>query len=80
MSPPVSIRWAELLADAVSRPGQILEAYSLFHGYSLGNQLAAMFQCRERRLAPGRSPPSSGGTSSSGAFGPARRPSSCACR
>ena len=43
MSPPVSIRWAELLADAVSRPGQILEAYSLFHGYSLGNQLAAMF-------------------------------------
>ncbi|HQR46472.1 MAG TPA: ArdC-like ssDNA-binding domain-containing protein, partial [Thermoanaerobaculia bacterium] len=53
MSPPVSIRWAELLADAVSRPGQILEAYSLFHGYSLGNQLAAMFQCRERRLAPG---------------------------
>ncbi len=53
MSPPVSIRWAELLADAVSRPGQILEAYRLFHGYSLGNQLAVMFQCRERRLAPG---------------------------
>lgn len=53
MSPPVSIRWAELLADAVSRPGQILEAYSLFHGYSLGNQLAAMFQCRVRGLAPG---------------------------
>ncbi len=53
MSPPVTIRWAELLADAVSRPGQILEAYSLFHGYSLGNQLAAMFQCRVRGLAPG---------------------------
>jgi len=53
MAPPVTIRWAELLADAVSRPGQILEAYSLFHGYSLGNQLAAMFQCRVRGLAPG---------------------------
>lgn len=53
MSPPVTICWAELLADAVSRPGQILEAYSLFHGYSLGNQLAAMFQCRVRGLAPG---------------------------
>lgn len=31
-----------------------------------------MFQCRERRLAPGRSPPSSDGTAPSGAFGPAK--------
>ncbi|KAA0255523.1 DUF1738 domain-containing protein [Acidobacteria bacterium ACD] len=53
MSPPLSIRWADLLADAVNRPGLILEAYSRFHGYSLGNQAAAIFQCRIRDLAPG---------------------------
>lgn len=53
MSPPVTPRWAELLAEAVSRPGLILEAYSRFHGYSLGNQLAAIFQCRIRHIPPG---------------------------
>ncbi len=53
MSSRFSPRWAELLAEAVSRPGLILEAYSRFHGYSLGNQLAAIFQCRMRKIAPG---------------------------
>ena len=53
MSSGFSPHWAELLAEAVSRPGTILEAYSRFHGYSLGNQLAAIFQCRMRSLSPG---------------------------
>lgn len=48
-----SPRWSELLSSAVSRPGLLLEAYSRFHGYSLGNQLAAMFQCQLRNLPPG---------------------------
>ena len=53
MPQPVSPRWAELLAEAVSRPGLILEAYRRFHGYSLGNQLAASFQCLVRHIPPG---------------------------
>ena len=53
MSPPVMPRWAELLSEAVSRPGLILEAYSRFHGYSLGNRLAAMIQAHVRDIPPG---------------------------
>lgn len=48
-----SPRWSELLASAVTRPGLLLEAYRRFHGYSLGNQLAALFQCHLRNLPPG---------------------------
>jgi len=48
-----SPRWAELLASAVSRPGLLLEAYRRFHGYSLGNQCAALVQCHLRALPPG---------------------------
>jgi hypothetical protein len=53
LSPSVSPKWAELLEQAVSRPGLILEAYHRFHGYSLGNQLAAVFQCLDRKIPPG---------------------------
>jgi len=46
-------RWAALLEEAVRRPGLILEAYSRFHGYSFGNQCAALFQCILRGIPPG---------------------------
>lgn len=46
-------KWTELLTQAVNQPGMILKAYSAFHGYSLGNQIAAMFQCSLRNLQPG---------------------------
>src|SRR5689334_9577791 len=46
-------KWSGLLAAAVSEPGLILKAYSNFHGYSLGNQLAALMQCHLRGLPPG---------------------------
>src|ERR1700687_630995 len=46
-------RWAALLEEAVRRPGLILEAYSRFHGYSFGNQCAALFQCMLRGIPPG---------------------------
>lgn len=46
-------RWTDLLAEAVKTPGVLLTAYSRFHGYSLGNQLAALIQCKERGLQPG---------------------------
>ncbi|HEY8165126.1 MAG TPA: ArdC-like ssDNA-binding domain-containing protein [Gemmatimonadaceae bacterium] len=31
----------------------ILEAYTRFHGYSLGNRIAALFQCMARGIQPG---------------------------
>ena len=34
-------------------PGLLLDAYSRFHGYSLGNRLAALWQCHSRGLEPG---------------------------
>lgn len=46
-------KWTDLLSQAVSQPGMILKAYSAFHGYSLGNQVAAMFQCAQRGIQPG---------------------------
>ena len=47
-----TISWAALLQEAASKPGYILQAYSRFHAYSLGNQLLALFQCMERGIAP----------------------------
>lgn len=46
-------RWAELLAEALEKPGFLLEAYRRFRGYSLGNQVAALSQCHERKITPG---------------------------
>lgn len=48
-----SPRWAALLASAVTTPGFLHAAYRRFHGYSLGNQFAALLQCHLRGLDPG---------------------------
>lgn len=48
-----SPRWATLLASAVTTPGFLHAAYRRFHGYSLGNQFAALLQCHLRGLDPG---------------------------
>lgn len=48
-----SLRWAELLHEALTRPGMIHDAYSRFHGYSFGNRIAALSQCFERMIPPG---------------------------
>jgi len=45
--------WSELLSRAVEEPGLICEAYTRFHGYSLGNRFAALLQCEMRGLEPG---------------------------
>jgi hypothetical protein len=42
-----------IVRQAISQPGLIHEAYHRFHGYSLRNQLLAMFQCTSRRITPG---------------------------
>ena len=46
-------KWAALLVEAVNKPGLILEAYSAFHRYSVGNQLLALVQCQLRGIQPG---------------------------
>jgi antirestriction protein ArdC len=46
-------KWAALLVEAVNKPGLIMEAYSAFRNYSLGNQLLALVQCHMRAIQPG---------------------------
>jgi antirestriction protein ArdC len=46
-------KWSALLVEAVNKPGLIMEAYSAFHQYSVGNQLLALVQCQMRGLRPG---------------------------
>ncbi len=46
-------KWSALLVEAVNKPGMIMEAYSAFHHYSIGNQLLALVQCHMRGLQPG---------------------------
>jgi antirestriction protein ArdC len=46
-------KWSALLVEAVNKPGLIMEAYSAFHAYSIGNQILAMIQCQLRGLEPG---------------------------
>lgn len=45
--------WAALLADAVSKPGLISDAYRRFWNYSVGNQLLALLQCHARGIETG---------------------------
>ena len=45
--------WSILLHQAVSTPGLMLEAYTAFHRFSVGNQLAALSECRTRGIRPG---------------------------
>ncbi len=45
--------FTELLDKAVTEPGTISAAYHAFHGYSIGNQLLALWQCHAREIKPG---------------------------
>jgi len=47
------IRWSQLLNETVSKPGTLMQAYSLFWNYSLGNQILALFQANRRGIALG---------------------------
>ena len=46
-------KFADLLRECLAEPGTIHAAYSAFHDYSLGNQLAALIQCHMRGITPG---------------------------
>jgi len=47
------IQFRQLLEEAVTKPGSMMRAYSLFWNYSLGNQLLAMFQAHRRDIPLG---------------------------
>src|SRR4029077_8009624 len=47
------IQFRQLLNEAVTKPGTIMKAYSLFWNYSLGNQILALFQADRRGIALG---------------------------
>ncbi len=47
------VEWSDLLQDAVTRPGSIMEAYSNFHSYSIGNCMLAAAQCHARGVQLG---------------------------
>lgn len=49
-TPSESPDWYDLLQDALSEPGYIRTAYSLFHKYSLCNRLLASKQLRDQGL------------------------------
>ncbi|HEX3558270.1 MAG TPA: ArdC-like ssDNA-binding domain-containing protein [Pyrinomonadaceae bacterium] len=53
MTEQFSPQWSQMLEEAVSQPGLLLQAYSAFHGYSIGNQLMALVQCQARGIEPG---------------------------
>lgn len=53
MATSTSPTFAALLTSVIAEPGLISQAYSAFHGYSLGNQLLALCQCLERGIVPG---------------------------
>jgi hypothetical protein len=47
------VQFRDLLKRAVSEPGTISAAYSAFNHFSIGNQLAALFQCKLRKIPVG---------------------------
>jgi hypothetical protein len=49
----MSAQWSRLLSEAVATPGLLLAAYSAFHNYSIGNQVLALVQCKQRNIQPG---------------------------
>jgi hypothetical protein len=53
MKQEFNAQWAQMLQQAVNKPGLLLKAYSSFHGYSLGNQMLAITQCHQRGIEPG---------------------------
>src|SRR5438128_2689355 len=47
------IQFRQLLEEAVTKPGTLMKAYSLFWNYSLGNQILALIQANQRGIALG---------------------------
>jgi hypothetical protein len=52
-SPRIGADWRDLLNRAVTEPGTISTAFRTFHGYSIGNQMLALWQCYVRGIPAG---------------------------
>src|SRR5262245_13445085 len=48
-----SVNFTQLLEEAVTKPGTLMRAYSLFWSYSLGNQILAYIQANRRGITLG---------------------------
>src|SRR5215467_10569849 len=48
-----SVNFTQLLEEAVTKPGTLMRAYSLFWNYSLGNQILALIQSNNRGIPLG---------------------------
>src|ERR1044071_9982270 len=46
-------QFRQLLDEAVTKPGTLMRAYSLFWNYSLGNQILALIQANQRNIPLG---------------------------
>ena len=44
--------WNQLFHEALTEPGRVADCYSVFHEYSLGNNVLLMMQFRERGVSP----------------------------
>jgi len=44
--------WSHLLQSAVTESVLMMKAHSIFHNYSVGNQVAAIVQCSQRGIEP----------------------------
>jgi antirestriction protein ArdC len=51
--PNEQVQFRKLLQEAVTKPGTLMPAYSLFWSYSLGNQILALLQANERGIPLG---------------------------
>src|SRR6476660_6923232 len=47
------IQFRQLLEEAVTKPGTLMKAYSVFWNYSLGNQILALIQANNRGIPLG---------------------------
>ena len=47
---PAIPKWSALLIEAVNKPGMMMQAYTAFHNYSIGNQILAIVQCQLRYM------------------------------
>src|SRR3989442_2358266 len=47
------IQFRQLLEEAVTKPGTLMKAYSLFWSYSIGNQILALIQANNRGIPLG---------------------------
>jgi hypothetical protein len=52
-NPSEQVHFKTLLQEAVSKPGPLMQAYGLFHQYSLGNQILALIQTNARGIPLG---------------------------